>query len=357
MNQVFAFLPSLRVFQFLGLSPFSIDRKYRPKEIRGFRFYSLFQIGFSLIALTGTLYEWNLYKNAEKSGIGNMVDFLQLIGMRLAYLTILCESFVQRHSLTKFFVSLSEVDAKMRNVKIDVGFEGKQGKNVLVLLLAITFYLGSQFVVLTMVILRHESQDFAYWFSYIFPYFVSCLRGYQAINFVWFIKQRFEVLNERLAQICLAEETTKVRPSPDIKLYIRETKPWKHQKVATNFEQLVMFREMYHKLYILSQTVNYAFGVSNLVIIANGFVAITLNSYFVFLRFKSFPMDMDDAYKCVESIFWSLPHLVNIVLLSAACHFTVQQVSRWQNLSQIVNFQLHSSQSKLPSPSTKSITT
>ena len=81
-----------------------------------------------------------------------------------------------------------------------------------------------------------------------------------------------------------------------------------------------------------------------LVNIANDFVAITSNCYFIFLSLQNVPLKQDHVLKVigklylinpntdkliiyVGSIFWSIPHLANVLFISAICHYTVQKVS------------------------------
>lgn len=331
MNQIFEFLYSIRLFQFIGISPFSIGKNFRPSESRQMKFYSLFQIGLAVLALVGSFYDRNLYLNGVKRNIANTVDFLQLVGIRLAHLIIVCEAFYQRKTLKYFFAHLCDLDLMMKQVNINVNFRKNQVKSSLKLLAEVVFYLGLPLIAISIVVIRQRFEMIFYGPSYLLPFLVCCFRYLQVSNCVWFIKKRFDLLNERLAEIELNNENIKVKlkniSSIDFKIYLREIKKYKSSKPLKYFEQLILMRQMYDKLYNLSLMVNYSFGLSNLVNTTNDFFSLTSNSYFIFMSFQNSPLLPDHIFHIVQTFFWGLPHLVNVVTLSAVCHFTVHSVS------------------------------
>lgn len=331
MNQIFAFIHSIRLFQIIGICPFSVDKNHRPVESRKMLFYSLFQIGLSVLGLVGSFYECKLYLNRIKNNVGNAVDFFQLVGMKITHFVIICESLYQQKTLIAFFTSLCEFDDAMKQVNINVRFKSSRTKNIVVLFVELIFYFGLPLIPLIILIIRHNYHMINYFASYILPHLVCCFRYVQVISCVWFIKRRFELLNERLAEINLQDAPMRIKAqynhSFDFKLYFKELKCFKQPQPLKNFEQIILMRQMYDKLYNLSLMVNYSFGLSNLINVANDFVSLTSNSYFVFLSSQKSPFLVDDAFHIAQTFLWSLPHLVNIVTISAICHFTVQVVS------------------------------
>lgn len=330
MNQIFVSLPSIRVFQFFGMSPFAVDQNFQPKESRWLRFYSLLLIAMALIGLVLSFIQWDMYLNGLKSNTGYIADFLQLVGIRTAHVIILCESMYQRKTLLKFFENLCEVDKMMEKAKINIKVEARQRKNYLAIISVLLFNVGMQLMVLIINTVFREGYQVLYWVSYLPPFLVSCLRYFQAFNCVLFIRKRYEILNERLAQMQLKDEgfsvPQKLIPTVDFKLYVTDSY-LKPSKPLKDFQQIVLMRQMYDKLYILSTMVNYSFGLSNLINISNEFVSITVNGYFVFLSLQSWPLSEDHWLRVIQAIFWCLPHLINIILISTVCHLAVYTVS------------------------------
>lgn len=333
MNQIHALIPSLRIFQVLGINPISFDKNNGPKrQSRGLKFYSLFIIGCSMLALAGSFYERDLYINKTQRNIASIVDFLQLIGIRIAHLVTVCESFIQQKMLQEFYVNLCDVDATMKKINIgETKFVENRAKNVCATTLLMTIYVGVQMTVIALLILRGDNNMIRYRGSFFFPFIVCCFRYYQVFTCVWVIRQRYKLLNKRLAEIELMDGGTKKVsrevPSLDFKLCISEVKTEKRSKPLKSFEELIILRQLYDKLYVMSTLVNYVFGLSNLVNIASDFVAVTANSYFIFISLQSSLIGVPQLLKVAQSIFSCLVQVVNVVSLTAICFFTMQTVS------------------------------
>lgn len=202
LNQIYGFLPTLRLFQFVGISPFSITEENKPIASQKFKYYSIFQILVFFLALLSGLYDRDLYLSEQKNNVGNTVDFVQLIGIRLAHLVILFESLFQYKNLMRFFGSLVEIDNLLvKRLSIRVKFDKEIRRNLLTLCLIIGFYFGMEFLVLVALLARGEYYMVTYWTSYLIPYLVSCFRYYQTISCVLFVKKRFQLLNDKLEQI------------------------------------------------------------------------------------------------------------------------------------------------------------
>lgn len=329
MNQINSFLPSIRIFQLLGINTFAVDKNNKAVENRGLKAYSLLHIGLSLLTLSGLYYEKHFYTKGTRSGIANSVDFLQLLLIKLAKLVILIESIREHKMLKNFFEVIAEVDQTSEKLGISPNFRMLRRKNLMTTISSVIFYAGLQVVLLIMILIGEPIQMISFWSSYIFPYLVCCIRYYQIISCVYLIKTRIEGLNLKLGEMKMGKisfEQNYIK-TVHLELFTMELKSHAKFNFIRNFEKLFLFRKMYNKLYILSTIINYSFGLSNLVNIANGFVSITANTYFIFLCFQNKPFQHDDYMKILGSFIWSLPHVVNIVALSAVCHFTVYTVS------------------------------
>ena len=326
MNQVRAFIPSIRIFQAFGLNPFSIDKNFRAKESQAFKIFSLFQIGSSLLLLIGSFYASEVYLDKESLGIADIVDYVQLIGFRVLHLIILIEALLHQKSSINLLECFCEIDGKIAKLNIDKGLE--LNKNYFSIALTMVFYVGGYLLAFASLMLRKKSCKevcYSYWTSSFLPYLVSWLRNYQTISFVWFIKKRFEILNEALAKLNLRENPiTKPWVETNFSFYTSDLHHLKRFKPMKSFEQLMLFRQMYDKLYVLSTVINYSYGLSNLINTAIGFLSITSNIYFIFLSFSEQHVDVFDV---LAKVLLCLPYVVNIVTVSATCHFTILTVS------------------------------
>lgn len=310
MNQISSFLPSLRIFQLFGIYPFSIDCKFQTKK--RIKAYSILLIGLSTLAIAKTLCNKDFY--LKGANIGNTVDYFQLVGMKVAQLVIILESLYHNKALKRYFELLIEVDGTMR--KLEFKIEESKKKHVILLLSMIIFYAGAQLIVVSINTFRQKDRMVSYWFDYQLAYFISCLRYFQIFNCVWLIRKRLEILSQSISTIDF--EISKVS---------RFHRSYKLSKPINSFEEVILHREVYHKLFIMSTMVNTFFGLSTLINIANDFVSLTLNSYFVFLSLRCSSISIDVILSVVQSFFWSLPHFANILLITIVCQLTIETVS------------------------------
>lgn len=329
-NLVFSLLPSIRVFQCLGFMPFSVTKKHKLRSTAKFRSVSLVQSAIAVLGVIITCCNFDFYVNGENAGIGNTVDFFQLVSIRLAHVLMLCEAILHRNALESFFENLLEVDRSLMKVDVVVDYKKQRTWNYWRVSLTVIYCIGSQLLVLMTIILRDYGEPMfpyyvLYWLSYLLPYLFSCARYFQLVTCIWAIKQRFELLNDRLSKAELVGgKKPKKYMTISSKLY-DEMNIFRHARPSSDFDDLVLFRKVYNKLYLSSLTINYAFGLSTLINLSNDFLAITLNSYFVFLSLTP-SFTARHVLKVFQSIFWFLPHCVNILAITAASHFTIQTV-------------------------------
>lgn len=282
-------------YQINGICPLTFDENFRPQESRRLRRYSIFLVIYLTSFIFSLYYEKEHFINNQKSNVGETVDFIQLVSMRMSSIIIVLEALTQREHLMNYFNNLHDVDGLMMDINVEMNFKMEQFKDLIKIIIGIIFCIGSELMVVLMYKLRFKLETFLYWISYIPFYIHCCMRYFQLMQFIMIIKRRIDIVNEQLGQIDI------YRPS--------------------NYDTLDNLRRICYKLFIMSHSINRAFGLSTLVNITNDFITVTLNSYFIFVAFQKFTYR--SKIKAVESIFWSFPHLINIIVLSTCCQFTV----------------------------------
>lgn len=320
MNQIYSILPSIRVFQLMGMWPFSISVDYTPKNCVKIKFYSVFLIVISILSFRSSFGAWHLYVNGTGDA-GQAIDFFQLVGIRAAHIVVLLESLFQHKILMNFFVTVSEVDAMMKKIKIDIEFKKNRLRHYFLIGIFLMVYFGNILMVLLLAIMTDKPQRIGYWMSYIWPFMVGCIRYYQIFNFVWCIRKRLGILNVQLEQIHLID--TRVANKFVFNFHYKSIKI---SKPIESREKLLLLRQIYGKLHMMSVMINNAFGCSVLLNIANDFLALTTNSYFIFIWIQKWPISLDDLLSITQSVFWCLPHLFNVIAISILCHLTTNLV-------------------------------
>ncbi|XP_070502883.1 putative gustatory receptor 2a [Chironomus tepperi] len=282
-------------YQINGICPISFDDNYRPQESRRLKRYSIFLVIYLTAFIFSLYYEKEHFINNEKSNVGETVDFIQLVSMRMSSIIIVLEALIQRQHLINYFNNLHDVDSHLMDINVKMNFKMEQFKDLIKIIIAASFCIGSELMVVLMYHLRYKLDTFLYWISYIPFYIHCCMRYFQLMQFIMIIKRRIDIVNVQLSQIDI------YRPS--------------------NYDTLDNLRRICYKLFIMSHSINRAFGLSTLVNITNDFITVTLNSYFIFVACQRFTYR--SRIKAVESIFWSLPHCINIIVLATCCQVTV----------------------------------
>lgn len=91
-------------------------------------------------------------------------------------------------------------------------------------------------------------------------------------------------------------------------------------------KKLLIVRDVYNRLFNISEIINNYFGVSMLINVGNDFISITSNCYWIFYNFQDFHSTRNDFLLIAGSAVWSIPHLVNVLVLAILCERTVQTV-------------------------------
>lgn len=157
------------------------------------------------------------------------------------------------------------------------------------------------------------------------------------------LKHRFDLLVNVLSEINLKKSKCESKEvdvmdnnnpgltfNPNFILTLLESSILKKRKCDMEnpeLKKLLIVRDLYNRLFNLSEILNSYFGVSMLINVGNDFISITSNCYWIFYNFQDFHSTRNDFLLIAGSAVWSIPHLVNVLVLAILCERTVQTVS------------------------------
>ena len=209
-------------------------------------------------------------------------------------------------------------------------FQRSRVRNLLIFVIEVFCLVGFPCVATCISFLRGKF-NMLYVLSYCLPFLTCCARYIQIGSCVLVIMTRFEKLNEKLSEIDIKNHKTELDLSHirsiQSMLFAEDFKHFTKKESLNTFKKLILMRQMYGKLNSMSLKVNYSFGLSCVIMIANDFVSLTANSYFIFISLTSSPFLFDNFLHVIQIFFWLLPHLMNVVAICAICHLTVNVVS------------------------------
>ncbi|XP_016947915.1 putative gustatory receptor 2a [Drosophila biarmipes] len=255
------------------------------------------------------------------SSIGHTVDFIQLVGLRVAHLAALLEALWQRQAQREFFVELGEIDHQLsKALRVDVnGVRLHMRRQTMRRAVWMMWgYAVSQTLMLGAKLLDQSHRFPVYWICYLLPLLVCGLRYFQIFTATQIVRQRLDVLLEALQQLQLQQKSQAGDDGLEERADVEQAA----------MERLLAVRLVYQRVWALVALLNRCYGLSMLMQVGNDFLAITSNCYWMFLNFRQSAASPFDILQIVASAVWSAPHLGNVLVLSLLCDRTAQCATR-----------------------------
>ncbi|XP_054730995.1 putative gustatory receptor 2a [Anastrepha obliqua] len=296
-----------------------------------------------IVALVLLLYGIFTYDDDfHKSGndIGHTVDYIQIIGIRVAHAVTILEAFLQRHSQSLFVKQVREIDRIFEcSLNVDVDNRALRTQLIRRGIIMLAIYLASELFILFAKFLVKDRHFSIYWLFYLLPFFICGLRYFQIFVAITIIRQRLDKLLLTLNELNLLnskqKQATNSNSNTNIKfisqtLPIYETSEYLHRHYDMenpDMKRLLIIRDLYNRLWESTGTLNRDFGISILINVGNDFISITSNCYWIFLNFKGYSATLNDFLQIASSAVWSVPHVFNVLILALLCERTVQKTT------------------------------
>ncbi|XP_063709301.1 putative gustatory receptor 2a [Culicoides brevitarsis] len=321
-----ALKPFIKLFQFIGLSPFVVTEHGDLMEASVTTIYSIVSISVFLASFIYGFFQEDLFSipnDQPMNEIAHTVDFIQLTGIRFTHLIILFEGLVRRRRLMQLLCKLSDWDLIVQKYynNLHISHETIRRKILLKLLASGTFYGGIQLILLLIILLRQQYEFTYYWSLYLVSFIVCSLRYVQIYILISLLKDRFHLINKKIEKLNLNEGTA----SSGNVLMTKNATIINDELSAV--QQLIILRQLYDKLWELTSLTNKCFGLSLLVNIGNDFIAITGHCYWIFLTMENPPVGVNDILAVIGSTIWTIPSLVNSFMMASICHVTMEEAN------------------------------
>ena len=205
-------------------------------------------------------------------------------------------------------------------------------------------YLAAEFFILASKLITHEQNFILFWIFYLMPLIICGMRYFQMFTWVRILKHRFELLVKVVDTINLRSYKSPANKNLDLMdafngqkklnlpytIALLETSLLKQKHCDMEnpeLKKLMIVRNLYNRLYAASENINRYFGISMLINVGNDFISITSNCYWIFYTFQDFHSTTRDFLLIAGSAVWTIPHLINVLVLAILCEKTMQNVS------------------------------
>lgn len=326
MPLINALLPLIRPLQITSLNPFSVTSLNCFTSKRS-NTWSVCSILLLILLISHGIFDTEFYSDVDASTEKTIV-LIKLCMVRLGHVTILIESFVQRTDLIEIINALSVIDSTLvKELGVDVRHKDLKKLVLQCLLIGSAIFISIESSVLA-IFMHHSSSTFvSFWIARLFSFSVICLRYLQLIIFVYIVQSRLSLINRNLTKI----DTIETFNESSAKLISivghleednRDMLKMKNKKF-NNFDEIAILRKLFGKLWDVSKLINDCFGWTLLSCVGNDFGTLTLNGYWMYLSYRK---TKNVAIICSIG-FWSIPHIIWLLLIAGICYTTVSKVS------------------------------
>lgn len=309
-----------RLWQIFSLVPFGlIGEKLYPNKASNLHYFSMASLAVHVAALLHGLIVQDLYVPDDGEAYSQYNEIITLCLMRFIACVIVLEAILDRRTQITVLEMMNQIDLNLEfKLRIKINYKRQQFHyNVGTLLWLLVFGI-SVVAIFVYAHVKGQEKFMMFWLFYSLP-FIICGLQYQRLSYyATLLRQRYQLLNEFLLNICAIQEAHQIESeSLDVKL--------KH----TTLDRLLTtirvrdFRNIYQQLYDVSLRVNDMFWWSLPVCILSDFHKLLVNAYLIFATFLV-QSSGDDAF---IGMLWGICNVVNLVLVSHACHSTTIAVS------------------------------
>lgn len=275
--------------------------------------YSFFQITYIIVFFLFAIWNFKL-PNATLSVIIGHSIFWSIL---FTHLVVIIEALVNRNAQLRFIEKFASIDRLFKtklHVVISYDKEKRSIFSRLIVLLVFLFFIR---IGLT-VHLNYRNQADIYWYQCILSIWIVRTRSNQVLVFVLILRARLHYIFEKLNEIRIGYNLYSRRINQwtivhDANAHFVLDSIWTKDSI---YDRLMSLKQIYGKLYELCEQINNLFGLSLLTIIAQSFMDITTNAYWIFLTIQSLEQDIPRAIDC---IFLLVPNVVSMVILSFYC--------------------------------------
>lgn len=311
-------LLQFRLWQIFSLVPFGlIGEKLYLNRASNLHYFSMASLAVHVAALLHGLIFQDLYMpDVGESYSQYYNEIMTLSLMRLIACVIVLEAILDRRPQITVLEMINQIDLNLEfKLRIKINYKRQQFHYNIGTLLWLLVFGISVVAIFVYAHVKGQEKFMMFWLFYSLP-FIICGLQYQRLSYyATLLRQRYQLLNGFLLNICSIQEAHRIES--DMKL--------KH----TTFDRLITtiqvrdFRNIYQQLYDVSVRVNDMFWWSLPLCILSDFHKLLVNVYLIFATFLV-QSSGDDA---IIGMLWGICNVVNLVVVSHACHSTAIAVS------------------------------
>lgn len=244
------------VFQLFSLFPYS----YNVMLNLLLKFYSLFNLAVIVGIGSSAFIFFPVLEDSESLSL--LVGGLVFIGLLITHFINILQAFASRHEQTMIYQKFDEIDFLLQNqLLVNINYSSLRKR----------LYI-KYFIIMTIVIAIHTTSivsvsisglSFRYYVHLILPVFIVRVRCIQNMFYVDLIKEKLDLVNQKLEDI-----VKKNRDKMAFILFADKIQKFEKKDARTTlYDQLMTLKQIYGKIWDVSNLINDCFGWSLLAIV------------------------------------------------------------------------------------------
>lgn len=305
-----------RFWQIFSLVPFGLNsEKLNLKKTHSqWLLFSMASLTVHIAALIHGLIVQDLYVPNDTDIDSQYNEIITLVLIRFTACVIVLEAILNRKKQSTVLEMINKIDLNLEyKLRIKINYKRQQlNFNIGTILWLLVFGI-SDTAILVLAHVNGQEKFKIFWLFYAIPFIICGLQYQRLAYYATLLRQRYQLLNEFLLNICSIQEGHQIESkSSDMKL--------KHSTLDSLVTTLQVrdFRNIYQQLYDVSVCVNDMFRWSLPLCILCDFHKLLVNSYVIFTMF----LLRDSGDDAIIGAFWGICNVVNLLLVSHACHST-----------------------------------
>lgn len=298
-------------FLIFGLWPTWQNIKYKILLV----FYSIFSIFLVFGIFSSAIY---VNKVLEDNTLSTAVAYSFLLSILATHLIIVLQSLFYRKAQMKLVQKLSHVD-RLFSTKLQIFISYRKERKALLIRFSILIFTFVAIKVALIMHLHFLGRLSSFWYHCLFSTWIMRLRCVQVLFFVYLLRARLILVNEKVKEILTARnlhtgDANQWQPINDTRniVFVLDSSTEK----ITTYDRLLNLKQIYGELYEICELINVTFGWSLLAIITQCFIDFTSNSYWTFLALEQQSPDIANAVDCISLL---IPIVIVLSLMAFYC--------------------------------------
>lgn len=351
MSLIQALTPFINILQLFGFTPFEITK---PNTFYIYNIVATLSLFITTSIIIYRIITTEIAQITQHNTAVLNVNLIQMNLFRFAHVLILIESIVKQKYQKLFFQQIQSIDQLlMDKYGIEINYKSlRRYININLICFGAIYLLCLTSIIIYRIFAsqinnnsnnnnnnNYHSVTIWQYIGLLYnltPFLLISLRYFQIIMLMSLIRDRFGHLNYVLENIDLCGKgimlmgNLKIGSGNQI-LLVAEYQGQQRKTENNNkriqrlraLDQLLIVRDLYDRLWDLTQLINACFGWSLLINTANDFISITSNCYLIFLLAK---FGLSDIMRIVSSVCWTIPHIINLLGITHLCSTTIKKV-------------------------------